>query len=54
MKYTCNNCKYIFYVEQHLHTNFINISGCPICKAQLAKKKICPKCKSSDLTESLN
>lgn len=59
MHYTCNKCKYEFYVEIAFHphpiNSFISVGafGCPICQKALTKSKICPKCGSIDLKESV-
>ena len=59
MHYTCNSCKYEFDVEiiSHPHpiNSFISVGGfgCPICRKAMARSKVCPKCGSIDLKQSV-
>lgn len=60
MNYICNNCKYEFdfKIEPHPHpiNSFISVGayGCPICLKAMTRKKVCPKCGSTDLKEFIN
>lgn len=55
MHYICKNCKYEFDVTPitHPHTGLFVPMGCPICIKAAAMSKVCPKCGSKDLIESL-
>ncbi|MBR4495998.1 MAG: hypothetical protein IKP12_02575 [Acholeplasmatales bacterium] len=59
MHYTCTKCKYEFDVEivSHPHpiNSFISVGGfgCPICRKAMARSKVCPKCGSIDLKQSV-
>ncbi len=56
MHYICNDCNYEFdsYITAHPHTNLMVGIGCPICRSQMYMKKVCPKCKSTNLKETIN
>jgi len=58
MHYKCKNCNYEFdvFVKPHPHNfGFINVGlkGCPTCQRAAAMSKVCPKCGSTDLVQSL-
>ena len=59
MHYKCKKCNYEFevFLQPHPHNNlsFINVGayGCPICLKAQAKAKVCPKCGSVDLIQTL-
>lgn len=56
MHYKCKKCDYEFDVQTtpHPHDGMLFLPmGCPVCLKQQAMKKICPKCGSIDLIQSL-
>lgn len=57
MHYKCKNCKYEFdvFTTPHPHTGKLgfSLSGCPICAKAAVMKKVCPKCSSTDLEQSI-
>jgi len=59
MHYSCKKCQYEFDIEivNHPHpiNSFLNVGGfgCPICLKAAARTKMCPKCGSIDLIQSL-
>ena len=58
MHYKCKKCNYEFdvYLNPHSHNNqgFVKIMGCPICAKANAMSKVCPKCGSKELTQTIN
>ena len=56
MRYKCKKCDYEFNIYppvEHSHSGMFIQVGCPICLKVLAMPKVCPKCGSKDLEESL-
>ncbi len=59
MHYKCKRCNYEFDVSiiahPHQGTSFLSlgVKGCPICAKANAKSKVCPKCMSMDLIQSI-
>ncbi len=59
MHYKCNKCNYEFdvFMQPHPHQSmsFLNIQtgGCPVCARAQAMSKVCPKCGSIDLNQTL-
>ena len=60
MHYKCKKCNYEFdvIVQPHPHqgNSFLSIGGfggCPVCAKAQAMSKVCPKCGSLDLIQSL-
>lgn len=56
MHYKCKNCSYEFdvYNPPHPHQGmFITPIGCPVCQRAQAMSKVCPKCGSIRLEQSL-
>ena len=59
MHYKCKKCNYEFDVTivEHPHTMAfltVGVYGCPICRKAEAQSKVCPKCQSTDLEQSLS
>lgn len=60
MHYTCRKCNYEFEVNIAPHPHNITSifqlgpKGCPVCLKASAMSKICPKCGSLDLTQTIN
>lgn len=56
MHYKCKKCDYEFDVmpaPAHPHTGLFVPMGCPICLKASAMSKVCPKCGSIDLEQTL-
>jgi primosomal protein N' len=55
MHYTCLDCNYEFdaYPIAHTHQGLFVQMGCPICLKAQAQKKVCPKCGSINLKQTL-
>ena len=57
MHYKCKKCNYEFdvFLNPHPHnaSMFVSMRGCPICAKAQAMSKVCPKCGSKDLEQSI-
>ena len=56
MHYICKDCNndFDYYPPIHPHIGpYYSPYGCPICRAQQAKGKVCPKCGSTNLIEKI-
>ena len=59
MHYKCNKCDYEFdvFIHPHPHSSLslitVGVFGCPVCRKASAQAKVCPKCGSTDLTQTL-
>lgn len=57
MHYKCKDCGYEFdvFTQPHPHQQglFLGLSGCPVCAKAQAMSKVCPKCGSLSLEQSL-
>ena len=57
MHYKCLKCNYEFDVNPpmpHPHNGSFLQIGCPICLKANAMSKVCPKCGSTNLEQTLN
>ena len=56
MHYICKDCNNEFNVYPPLHPHigpYYSVQGCPVCRAQQAKDKVCPKCGSMNLIQQV-
>jgi hypothetical protein len=57
MHYKCKKCNYEFdvFITPHPHQglSFLQVGGCPTCAKANAMSKVCPKCGSLDLEQSI-